>query len=146
MLSCADRVSVISKDKDSSYVGGIIDNSKLDEAITEDLAPQEYPLEQFELDTFSKYTKGHKQGTIIRWDVLNLSFEKLRTRNLLGNLKPNPSGLAPIPNEPLPPQGTLGFRVQLYGAQEWGDLFTVRQKFALHLVSKFRRGTGRETI
>jgi len=37
----------------------------------------------------------------------------------------------PIPNEPLPPQGTIGFRVQPYGMTQWGDLFTVRQKLAL---------------
>ncbi len=42
-----------------------------------------------------------------------------------------PNGLRPIPDEPLPPQGTLGFRVQLYGMKEWGDLFTGRQKLAL---------------
>ena len=28
--------------------------------------------------------------------------------------------LAPVPNESLPPQGTLGFRVQLYGMTTWG--------------------------
>ena len=40
-------------------------------------------------------------------------------------------GLCPVPDEPLPPIGTLGFRVQRYGMLEWGDLFTVRQKAAL---------------
>ena len=28
-----------------------------------------------------------------------------------------------IPDEPLPAQGTLGFRVQLYGMKQWGHLF-----------------------
>jgi len=42
-----------------------------------------------------------------------------------------PNGLSAIPDEPLPPQGTLGFRVQLYGMVEWGDLFTARQKLGL---------------
>jgi putative DNA methylase len=37
-----------------------------------------------------------------------------------------PNGLSTIPNEPLPVQGTLGFRVQPYGMLEWGDLFTAR--------------------
>ena len=41
-----------------------------------------------------------------------------------------------VPNEPLPPQGTLGFRVQRYGITEWGDLFSVRQ--LLTLVSLIR--------
>ncbi len=40
-------------------------------------------------------------------------------------------GLCPVPDEPLPPIGTLGFRVQRYGMQQWGDLFTARQKVAL---------------
>jgi len=40
-------------------------------------------------------------------------------------------GLCPIPNEPLPPIGTLGFRVQRYGMLQWGDLFTARQKVGL---------------
>ena len=40
-------------------------------------------------------------------------------------------GLCPVPDEPLPPVGTLGFRVQRYGMLQWGDLFTARQKIAL---------------
>jgi putative DNA methylase len=43
----------------------------------------------------------------------------------------NEDPIPPVPNEPLPPQGTLGFRVQRYGMLEWGDLFTARQKLAL---------------
>jgi hypothetical protein len=39
-------------------------------------------------------------------------------------------GLCPLPDEPLPPIGTLGFRVQRYGILHWGDLFTARQKVA----------------
>ena len=42
-----------------------------------------------------------------------------------------PNGLSVIPDEPLPPVGTLGFRVQRYGMLAWGDLFTARQKLAL---------------
>ena len=40
-------------------------------------------------------------------------------------------GLCPAPDEPLPPIGTLGFRVQRYGMLRWDDLFTARQKMAL---------------
>ncbi len=40
-------------------------------------------------------------------------------------------GFCPVPDEPLPPIGTLGFRVQRYGMLQWGDLFTARQKAAL---------------
>jgi adenine-specific DNA methylase len=35
------------------------------------------------------------------------------------------------PDEPLPPTGTLGFRVQRYGITRWGDLFSSRQKLSL---------------
>jgi len=40
-------------------------------------------------------------------------------------------GIEPVPDEPLPPKGTLGFRVQNYGILRWGDLFNTRQKLAL---------------
>jgi len=40
-------------------------------------------------------------------------------------------GMEPVPDEPLPPIGTLGFRVNLYGMTTWGDLFNERQKLAL---------------
>ena len=40
-------------------------------------------------------------------------------------------GICPVPDEPLPPIGTLGFRVQRYGMLHWGSLFTARQKAAL---------------
>jgi len=38
---------------------------------------------------------------------------------------------SPVPDEDLPPPGTLGFRVQRYGITKWGDLFNPRQKLAL---------------
>ncbi|MFC1993473.1 DUF1156 domain-containing protein [Chloroflexota bacterium] len=40
-------------------------------------------------------------------------------------------GIDPIPDEDLPPIGTLGFRIQRYGMNVWGDLFNSRQKLAL---------------
>lgn len=47
------------------------------------------------------------------------------------------SGLCPVPDEPLPPIGTLGFRVQRYGMKQWGHLFTWRQKAVLIAVSRW---------
>jgi Histidine kinase-, DNA gyrase B-, and HSP90-like ATPase len=70
LLSCAERISVISKTKSGDYVGGVIDNAKLDEAITDDLTPQEYPLAQVNMTAFAKYKAGHRQGTIIRFEHL----------------------------------------------------------------------------
>jgi len=43
----------------------------------------------------------------------------------------NEWGMDPVPDEPLPPVGTLGFRIQRYGMNTWGDLFNARQKLAL---------------
>lgn len=45
-------------------------------------------------------------------------------------------GLCPVPDEPLPPIGTLGFRVQRYGMLQWGDLFTARQKVGLVTLAR----------
>ncbi len=55
---------------------------------------------------------------------------------------PLPSGLSPVPDEPLPPVGTLGFRVQRYGMLQWGDLFTARQKLALVTLAAQIKGTA----
>ncbi|MFN7202756.1 MAG: DUF1156 domain-containing protein, partial [Aphanizomenon sp.] len=40
-------------------------------------------------------------------------------------------GIDPVPDEELPPRGTLGFRVQPYGMNTWGSLFNSRQQLAL---------------
>ena len=40
-------------------------------------------------------------------------------------------GMDPVPDEPMPPLETLGFRVQRYGLTRWGDLFNPRQQLAL---------------
>jgi len=45
-------------------------------------------------------------------------------------------GLSLVPDEPLPPPGTLGFRVNLYGLTRWGDLFNGRQALALVTFSR----------
>lgn len=65
LLSCARRISVISKTADTDYVGGVIDNSELDEAITSDLTPDEYPLEMLDWRLFGGLTDGHERGTVI---------------------------------------------------------------------------------
>ena len=55
-------------------------------------------------------------------------------------------GLCPVPVEPLPPIGTLGFRVQRYGMQLWGDLFSARQKVALIGLINIIRSEGASQI
>lgn len=49
-----------------------------------------------------------------------------------------------VPDEPLPPQGTLGFRIQAYGLQTWGDLFTKRQILTLLTFCKWIRASYKE--
>lgn len=77
-------------------------------------------------------TKQDKQGRFFRlpknsdFQILDKSRRELKRRG-----DTHDSSLSLIPNEPLPRQGTLGFRVQLYGMLEWGDLFTHRQALAL---------------
>ncbi|NMX21277.1 DNA mismatch repair protein [ANME-1 cluster archaeon GoMg4] len=68
LLSCAEKITIISKTKESDYVGGIIDNSGLDQAITKDLCPQEYLLENPDLTKFTPYTEDHEKGTIIYFE------------------------------------------------------------------------------
>lgn len=45
-------------------------------------------------------------------------------------------GMSPVPDEPLPPTGTLGFRIQRYNMKSWGDLFNSRQKLAILTFSQ----------
>lgn len=68
LLSCADKIAVISKKQGGDYVGGVIDNSGLDKAITDDLTPKEYQLEKINIEVFAQHTKGHNQGTIIYFE------------------------------------------------------------------------------
>ena len=68
LLSCAEKITVISKINGDDYIGGVIDNAGLDQAITDDLTPKEYPLGKCGIDTFSQYTKDHDQGTIIYFE------------------------------------------------------------------------------
>jgi adenine-specific DNA methylase len=44
-----------------------------------------------------------------------------------------------IPNEPLPPVGTLGFRIPLYGFKKWREVFTPRQLLSLGVFVRHTR-------
>lgn len=65
LLSCAERITIFSKKKGKAYVGGTIDNSGLDKAITHDLTPDQYPLETPDPKLIASLSKDHKSGTII---------------------------------------------------------------------------------
>ena len=45
LLSCAKRIHILTKATNNNVIGGIIDNSGLDKAITEDMNSQDYELE-----------------------------------------------------------------------------------------------------
>lgn len=76
LLSCAQRVTIFSKVKGADHIGGVIDNSGLDEAITDNLNPEEYPLEEPDLALIEGLRKDHDQGTIL---VFEGAKEVLRT-------------------------------------------------------------------
>jgi hypothetical protein len=82
LLSCADRVSILSKTATSNYVGGTIDNSRLDTAITSDLTPEQYPLEAVDANGLKGEIEGHKHGTIIAFQGT-----KAHIKNSISNLK-----------------------------------------------------------
>lgn len=67
------------------------------------------------------YISGHSMEAYIPKE----SEVELKTQQLCTELDMS------LPNEPLPVQGTLGFRVQAYGLLRWKDLFTPRQLLSL---------------
>jgi len=67
LLSCADKVSVFTKTNETDYVGGVIDNSGLDAAITSDMTPDQYPLEELDFSLIEGLTDDHEHGTIIHF-------------------------------------------------------------------------------
>jgi len=82
LLSCAQRVSVFTKTAKTDYVGGVIDNTGLDKAITDDLVPEDYPLEDLDLSLIEKLSVDHEQGTIIVFEGVNDNL-----RNSISHLK-----------------------------------------------------------
>jgi len=71
LLSCADKITVISKVEGGEYVGGTIDNSEMDTAITKDLTPEQYPLGEWDETLFADYTEDHNSGTIIHFENIH---------------------------------------------------------------------------
>lgn len=69
--------------------------------------------------------------------VAAASVELSRRREAHGSAEP-----AFTPHEPLPPHGTLGFRVRGYGFQRWGELFLDRQLLTLTTLARLVREVG----
>lgn len=70
LLSCAKRIHIASKIEDGELIGGIIDNSGLDEAIKDDLNSQDYILGQLERD-FTEDMSKLQHGTLILFEIVN---------------------------------------------------------------------------
>lgn len=71
LLSCAKTITVLSKAIGKDYIGGVIDNSALDKAITDDLTPQQYQLGYPNKTRLRQHTNGHSKGTIICFEGIN---------------------------------------------------------------------------
>ncbi len=67
LLSCAKRVTILSKTVATDPVGGAIDNSGLDNAIHNDLVPEDYPLEIPDEKISDKNFDASKSGTLIHF-------------------------------------------------------------------------------
>lgn len=70
LLSCASEISVISKTSSTNYIGGVIVNSDLDKAITDDLSTHDYQLKKPNLNALEEHIKNHREGTIIIFDEI----------------------------------------------------------------------------
>lgn len=70
LLSCAERIQIATKELNGSVVGGVIDNSALDDAIKDDLNSQDYTLDDLDeyvvelINTMSK-------GTVIYFEKVS---------------------------------------------------------------------------
>ena len=70
LLSCAKRITIITKAKGHEIVGGTIDNSKLDEAITDDLIAQDYILEPLISDSVDRI-RNIDSGTLLEFEHIS---------------------------------------------------------------------------
>lgn len=71
LLSCAKRITVLTKTANTDLVGGVIDNSGLDEAIKDDVSANEYSLIEPSKEIIEKYNKDFSNGSIILFDEIN---------------------------------------------------------------------------
>ena len=71
LLSCAQRVHITSKTRDTDDFGVIIDNRELDEAINNDSSIDEYKFTDLDRDTIKKLKKGQAHGTLLYFETIN---------------------------------------------------------------------------
>lgn len=70
LLSCAKKITVLSRIEGGELIGGIIDNAGLDDAIKDDISTNDYKLETPSKDIIKRYEGSIKQGTVIILKIL----------------------------------------------------------------------------
>ena len=71
LLSCAKKITVLTKTENTDIIGGVIDNSGLDEAIKDDISANEYNLIEPSGEIVDKCTHDFTKGTIIIFEDIN---------------------------------------------------------------------------
>lgn len=90
--------------------------------------------------TMEPGTRGKQYRDPTAEDYAAVAYAQKRLNELIGTWeRKRGGGPSPVPDEPLPRIGTLGFRVQRYGMLRWGDLFTSRQNLAYVSLCKHIR-------
>ena len=69
LLSCSGRIHILSKTNSNDFVGGIIDNSSLDQAITDDINSQDYVLEPVD-ESKKVLLSGTEHGTLLFFESI----------------------------------------------------------------------------
>lgn len=67
LLSCAEKIHIATKTNSTEPIGGVIDNSELDKAITDDLNSQDYILQNTSSEVIS-LLDNVSQGTVIYFE------------------------------------------------------------------------------
>lgn len=70
LLSCAQTITILTKTEKTEFVGGVIDNSGLDQAIKDDISSNEYNLGVPDENLVSKFQNKMDKGTVIIFEGL----------------------------------------------------------------------------
>lgn len=82
LLSCAEKISIISRTSSTESISGAIDNTDLDEAIKQEMSSDKYLLGEVNAELLDSYQHKKEVGTIIH-------FEKIKDniRNTIPHLR-----------------------------------------------------------
>lgn len=71
LLSCAKKITVLTKTENTDWIGGVIDNSGLDEAIKDDVSASDYKLSLPDESIVGVYKGDLTSGTVIVFENIN---------------------------------------------------------------------------